>query len=47
MHKIPKMPNVLLFSSQVVLEKGLGMNGMSLASLKDEGFQAVFIGIGQ
>uniref|UniRef100_A0A674BPI0 Dihydropyrimidine dehydrogenase [NADP(+)] n=1 Tax=Salmo trutta TaxID=8032 RepID=A0A674BPI0_SALTR len=31
---------------KVVLEKGLGMNGMSLASLKDEGFQAVFIGIG-
>uniref|UniRef100_A0A4W5JWA0 Dihydropyrimidine dehydrogenase [NADP(+)] n=1 Tax=Hucho hucho TaxID=62062 RepID=A0A4W5JWA0_9TELE len=31
---------------KVVLEKGLGMNGMSLTSLKDEGFQAVFIGIG-
>ncbi|CAB1317661.1 unnamed protein product, partial [Coregonus sp. 'balchen'] len=30
----------------VVQEKGLGMNGMSLTSLKDKGFQAVFIGIG-
>uniref|UniRef100_A0A4W5REM9 Dihydropyrimidine dehydrogenase b n=1 Tax=Hucho hucho TaxID=62062 RepID=A0A4W5REM9_9TELE len=29
----------------VVREKGLGMNGMSLTSLKDKEFQAVFIGI--
>ncbi|XP_051556365.1 dihydropyrimidine dehydrogenase [NADP(+)]-like isoform X3 [Myxocyprinus asiaticus] len=31
---------------KVVLEKGLGQNGVTLTSLKEEGFQAVFIGIG-
>uniref|UniRef100_A0A673BZQ9 Dihydropyrimidine dehydrogenase [NADP(+)] n=1 Tax=Sphaeramia orbicularis TaxID=375764 RepID=A0A673BZQ9_9TELE len=31
---------------KVVCEKGLGVNGMSLTSLKNEGFKAVFIGIG-
>ncbi|KAI7809865.1 dihydropyrimidine dehydrogenase [Triplophysa rosa] len=31
---------------KVVLEKGLGQNGMTLTSLKEEGFQVVFIGIG-
>ncbi|XP_030629124.1 dihydropyrimidine dehydrogenase [NADP(+)] [Chanos chanos] len=31
---------------KVVLEKGLGQNGMTLTSLKEEGYQAVFIGIG-
>lgn len=34
-------------SRQVVLEKGLGQNGMTLTSLKEEGFQVVFVGIGQ
>lgn len=32
---------------QVVCEKGLGVNGMTLTSLKEEGFKAVFIGIGE
>uniref|UniRef100_A0A8C1SJ33 Dihydropyrimidine dehydrogenase [NADP(+)] n=1 Tax=Cyprinus carpio TaxID=7962 RepID=A0A8C1SJ33_CYPCA len=32
---------------KVVLEKGLGQNGMTLTSLKEEGFQVVFVGIGQ
>lgn len=32
---------------QVVCEKGLGVNGMSLTSLKEEGFKAVFVGIGK
>lgn len=32
---------------QVVCEKGLGVNGMSLTSLRDEGFKAVFVGIGK
>lgn len=32
---------------QVVCEKGLGMKGMTLTSLKDEGFKAAFIGIGK
>uniref|UniRef100_A0AAQ5Y387 Dihydropyrimidine dehydrogenase [NADP(+)] n=1 Tax=Amphiprion ocellaris TaxID=80972 RepID=A0AAQ5Y387_AMPOC len=31
---------------QVVCEKGLGVNGMTLTSLKKDGFKAVFIGIG-
>uniref|UniRef100_A0A8C1SFW2 Dihydropyrimidine dehydrogenase [NADP(+)] n=1 Tax=Cyprinus carpio TaxID=7962 RepID=A0A8C1SFW2_CYPCA len=31
---------------KVVLEKGLGQNGMTLTSLKEEGFQVVFVGIG-
>lgn len=31
---------------KVVLGKGLGVNGMSIPSLKDEGYEAVFIGIG-
>ncbi|KAA0719089.1 Dihydropyrimidine dehydrogenase [NADP(+)] [Triplophysa tibetana] len=31
---------------KVVLEKGLGQNGMTLTSLMEEGFQVVFIGIG-
>uniref|UniRef100_A0A671UTR8 Dihydropyrimidine dehydrogenase [NADP(+)] n=1 Tax=Sparus aurata TaxID=8175 RepID=A0A671UTR8_SPAAU len=31
---------------QVVCEKGLGTNGMTLTSLREEGFKAVFIGIG-
>uniref|UniRef100_H3CJ20 Dihydropyrimidine dehydrogenase [NADP(+)] n=1 Tax=Tetraodon nigroviridis TaxID=99883 RepID=H3CJ20_TETNG len=31
---------------KVVCEKGLGMNGMTLTSLKEEGFKAAFIGIG-
>uniref|UniRef100_A0A3B3I1B5 Dihydropyrimidine dehydrogenase [NADP(+)] n=1 Tax=Oryzias latipes TaxID=8090 RepID=A0A3B3I1B5_ORYLA len=31
---------------KVVCEKGLGVNGMTLTSLKKEGFKAVFIGIG-
>ncbi|XP_056912047.1 dihydropyrimidine dehydrogenase [NADP(+)]-like isoform X1 [Takifugu flavidus] len=31
---------------KVVCEKGLGMKGMTLTSLKEEGFKAVFIGIG-
>ncbi|KAI2667472.1 Dihydropyrimidine dehydrogenase [NADP(+)] [Labeo rohita] len=30
---------------KVVLEKGLGQNGMTLTSLKEEGFQVVFVGI--
>lgn len=32
---------------QVVCEKGLGTNGMTLTSLREEGFKAVFIGIGE
>lgn len=32
---------------QVVCEKGLGVNGTSLTSLKEEGFKAVFVGIGK
>ena len=32
---------------QVVCEKGLGVNGMTLTSLKEEGFKAAFIGIGE
>lgn len=32
---------------QVVCEKGLGVNGTSLTSLKEEGFKAVFVGIGE
>ncbi|KAG8013851.1 Dihydropyrimidine dehydrogenase [NADP(+)] [Nibea albiflora] len=31
---------------KVVCEKGLGVNGMTLTSLKEEGFKAAFIGIG-
>uniref|UniRef100_A0A3B4UN27 Dihydropyrimidine dehydrogenase [NADP(+)] n=1 Tax=Seriola dumerili TaxID=41447 RepID=A0A3B4UN27_SERDU len=31
---------------KVVCEKGLGVNGMTLTSLREEGFKAVFIGIG-
>uniref|UniRef100_A0AAQ5YAN8 Dihydropyrimidine dehydrogenase [NADP(+)] n=1 Tax=Amphiprion ocellaris TaxID=80972 RepID=A0AAQ5YAN8_AMPOC len=31
---------------KVVCEKGLGVNGMTLTSLKKDGFKAVFIGIG-
>ncbi|TNN60412.1 Dihydropyrimidine dehydrogenase [NADP(+)] [Liparis tanakae] len=31
---------------KVVCEKGLGVEGMTLMSLKEEGFKAVFIGIG-
>uniref|UniRef100_A0A7N8WVI1 Dihydropyrimidine dehydrogenase [NADP(+)] n=1 Tax=Mastacembelus armatus TaxID=205130 RepID=A0A7N8WVI1_9TELE len=31
---------------KVVCEKGLGVNGMTLTSLKEEGFKSVFIGIG-
>ncbi|XP_068605222.1 dihydropyrimidine dehydrogenase [NADP(+)] [Brachionichthys hirsutus] len=31
---------------KVVCEKGLGVDGMTLMSLKESGFQAVFIGIG-
>ncbi|XP_075887436.1 dihydropyrimidine dehydrogenase [NADP(+)]-like isoform X2 [Nelusetta ayraudi] len=31
---------------KVVCEKGLGVNGTSLTSLKEEGFKAVFVGIG-
>ncbi|XP_016140272.1 dihydropyrimidine dehydrogenase [NADP(+)] isoform X4 [Sinocyclocheilus grahami] len=31
---------------KVVLEKGLGKNGMTLTSLKEKGFQVVFVGIG-
>ncbi|XP_035270720.1 dihydropyrimidine dehydrogenase a, tandem duplicate 1 [Anguilla anguilla] len=31
---------------QVVCEKGLGQDGMTLATLKEEGYEAVFIGIG-
>uniref|UniRef100_A0A3Q1IIH2 Dihydropyrimidine dehydrogenase [NADP(+)] n=1 Tax=Anabas testudineus TaxID=64144 RepID=A0A3Q1IIH2_ANATE len=31
---------------KVVCEKGLGVNGMTLSSLKEEGFKAVFVGIG-
>ncbi|XP_021164406.2 dihydropyrimidine dehydrogenase [NADP(+)] isoform X2 [Fundulus heteroclitus] len=31
---------------KVVCEKGLGVDGMSLSSLNEEGFKAVFIGIG-
>lgn len=37
----------MMFFSQVILEKGLGHNGMTMTSLKEEGYQAVFIGIGQ
>uniref|UniRef100_A0A673BX02 dihydropyrimidine dehydrogenase (NADP(+)) n=1 Tax=Sphaeramia orbicularis TaxID=375764 RepID=A0A673BX02_9TELE len=37
---------VCVCAYQVVCEKGLGVNGMSLTSLKNEGFKAVFIGIG-
>ncbi|XP_016112200.1 dihydropyrimidine dehydrogenase [NADP(+)]-like [Sinocyclocheilus grahami] len=36
----------LFLFRQVVLEKGLGQNGMTLTSLKEEGFQVVFVGIG-
>lgn len=32
---------------QVVCDKGLGMKGMTLTSLKEEGFKAAFIGIGK
>lgn len=32
---------------QVVLGKGLGMNGMTLESLHSEGYAAVFVGIGE
>ncbi|KAG1969356.1 dihydropyrimidine dehydrogenase [NADP(+)], partial [Pimephales promelas] len=31
---------------KVVLDKGLGQNGMTLTSLKEEGFQVIFVGIG-
>ncbi|NP_998058.1 dihydropyrimidine dehydrogenase [NADP(+)] [Danio rerio] len=31
---------------KVVLEKGLGQNGLTLTSLKEEGYQVVYIGIG-
>ncbi|XP_067109808.1 dihydropyrimidine dehydrogenase [NADP(+)] [Osmerus mordax] len=31
---------------KVVLEKGLGVDGMTIPSLKEQGYQAVFIGIG-
>ncbi|MED6258715.1 hypothetical protein ATANTOWER_011334, partial [Ataeniobius toweri] len=31
---------------KVVCEKGLGVNGMTVSSLNEEGFKAVFIGIG-
>ncbi|XP_019724835.1 dihydropyrimidine dehydrogenase [NADP(+)] [Hippocampus comes] len=31
---------------KVVCEKGLGMNGMTLTSLKEDGFKAIFVGIG-
>ncbi|KAK1879285.1 Dihydropyrimidine dehydrogenase [NADP(+)] [Dissostichus eleginoides] len=31
---------------KVICEKGLGVDGMTLTSLKEEGFKAVFIGIG-
>lgn len=31
----------------MVCEKGLGVNGMTLKSLKEDGFKAVFIGIGE
>ncbi|XP_063318049.1 dihydropyrimidine dehydrogenase [NADP(+)] isoform X2 [Pelmatolapia mariae] len=34
------------FATEVVCEKGLGVNGMTLKSLKEAGFKAVFIGIG-
>lgn len=32
---------------QVVCEKGLGVGGMTLTSLQQEGYKAVFIGIGE
>ncbi|TSK34839.1 Dihydropyrimidine dehydrogenase [NADP(+)] [Bagarius yarrelli] len=35
-----------LFSNQIVCGKGLGQDGMTLQSLKDQGYKAVFIGIG-
>lgn len=38
--------NCVCCGVQVVCEKGLGVDGMTLSSLKKEGFQAVFIGIG-
>lgn len=38
---------VCVIQRQVVCEKGLGVNGMSLTSLKEEGFKAVFVGIGK
>lgn len=31
----------------MVCGKGLGVNGMTLSSLNEEGFKAVFIGIGE
>ncbi|XP_048018257.1 dihydropyrimidine dehydrogenase [NADP(+)] isoform X2 [Megalobrama amblycephala] len=31
---------------KVVLERGLGQNGMTLTSLKEEGFHVIFVGIG-
>jgi len=37
----------IFFPLQVVLDKGLGQNGMTLTSLKEEGFQVIFVGIGQ
>lgn len=37
----------LLWCVQVVCEKGLGVNGITLSSLNGEGFKAVFIGIGE
>lgn len=39
--------SVCVCTHQVVCEKGLGVNGMTLTSLKEEGFKAVFIGIGE
>ena len=34
------------FLPQVELKKGLGMNGMTLESLKSSGHEAVFVGLG-
>lgn len=32
---------------QIVLGKGLDSSGLTVKSLKDEGYQAVFVGIGK
>ncbi len=46
-HSLGKCEFVCVCTHQVVCEKGLGVNGMTLKSLKEEGFKAVFIGIGE
>lgn len=45
-HFLPAAHNIVCVG-QVVCEKGLGLKGMTLTSLKEEGFKAAFIGIGR